>query len=47
MICGHVHEDGGLSAVGKTRVLNCAINRTNSGALLVFKKGNLVDLEMI
>jgi len=47
LICGHVHEDGGLSAVGKTRVLNCALNRTNSGTLLVFKKGNLVDLEMI
>ena len=47
VICGHIHEDGGVSAVGKTRVVNCALNRSGSGALLVFENGNLVTLEMI
>jgi Icc-related predicted phosphoesterase len=47
MICGHIHEDGGMSTVGKTRVVNCALSRTNSGALIVFENGNLAGLEMI
>ena len=47
MICGHIHEDDGVSTVGKTRVVNCALNRTSSGTLLVFKNGNLDALEMI
>ena len=47
MICGHIHEDGGVSTVGKTRVVNCALSRTNSGALMVFENGNLAGLEMI
>ncbi len=47
MICGHIHEDDGISTVGKTRVVNCALNRTRSGTLLVFKNGNLDALEMI
>ena len=47
MICGHIHEDAGISTVGKTRVVNCALNRTSSGTLLVFKNGNLAALEMI
>lgn len=47
MICGHVHEDAGISTVGKTRVVNCALNSSSSGALLVFNNGNLAVLEMI
>jgi Icc-related predicted phosphoesterase len=46
-ICGHIHEDGGVAAVGKTRVANCALGKTGSGALLVFENGNLARLEMI
>jgi hypothetical protein len=47
LICGHIHEDDGMSIVGKTRVVNCALNRSNSGALLVFRNGNLAAHEMI
>jgi len=47
IICGHIHEDGGMASVGKTHVVNCALNRTSSGTLLVFKNGNLAALEMI
>lgn len=47
LICGHVHEDDGISRIGKTRVINCALNRTHSGTLLVFKNERLADLEMI
>ena len=47
VICGHIHEDGGVSTVGKTRVVNCALSQTNSGALIVFENENLVSIEMI
>lgn len=47
MICGHIHEDNGVSAIGKTHVVNCALNRTNSGALIMFENGYLAGLEMI
>ncbi len=47
VICGHIHEDDGISTIGKTRVVNCALNRSSTGALLVFKSGNLATLDMI
>ena len=47
LICGHIHESDGMSVVGKTRVVNCALSRSSSGALLVFKNGNLAAHEMI
>lgn len=47
MICGHIHEDNGVSTVGKTRVVNCAFSRTSSGALIEFKDGNFAGLKMI
>ena len=47
LICGHIHEGDGMSVVGKTRVVNCALSRSSSGALLVFKNGNLAAHEMI
>jgi Icc-related predicted phosphoesterase len=47
MLCGHVHEDSGASMIGHTRVINCALNRTCSGALVRFENGNLAGFEMI
>ena len=47
VICGHIHEDDGVSKIGKTNVVNCAFNRSRSGAFLVFKNGNLATLDMI
>jgi len=47
MICGHIHEDTGVSTVGKTRVVNCAFSRTSSGALIKFENGNFAGLKMI
>ena len=47
LICGHIHEDSGVSSIGRTRVVNCAFGRANSGILLAFENQNLVDIEMI
>ena len=47
LLCGHIHEDGGVSKVGKTHVVNCALSRKNAGAFIQFKDEILTDLEMI
>ena len=47
LICGHIHEDSGMSMVGRTHVINCAFSRRRSGALILFQDGRYVDHEMI
>ncbi len=47
LICGHIHEDCGVTTVGRTHVVNCAFNRDGSGALILFQDGRFVDLKMI
>ena len=34
VICGHIHEQAGVEALGKTMVVNCAMGRSCSGALI-------------
>ncbi len=47
LICGHIHEDSGMTKVGRTHVLNCACNRHGSGALILFQDGRFMDYKMI
>jgi len=47
LICGHIHEDSGMTMVGRTHVVNCAFNQRGSGALIRFQEGRLVGLKMI
>ena len=47
LICGHIHEDCGMTMIGRTHVVNCAFNRHGSGALILFQDGRFVDLKMI
>ena len=47
LVCGHIHEDAGMTRVGETRIVNCAVNADNAGALLVFEHGCLTRLEML
>jgi len=37
-ICGHIHEDRGTAAVGKTTVVNCSMGRQGTGAVIDIKK---------
>ncbi len=34
VICGHIHEQCGVEAIGKTIVVNCAMGRYGGGALI-------------
>jgi uncharacterized protein len=47
LICGHIHEDSGITKIGNTHIVNCAFIRKRSGALIVFENRRLVDLKMI
>ena len=47
IICGHIHEDSGISTAGKTHVINCAFNSANSGALMVFENQKIASIEII
>jgi len=47
LICGHIHENCGVTRVGRTHVVNCAFNRRGSGALILFQDGRFVDLKMV
>jgi len=47
VLSGHIHEDGGMSMIGKTHVVNCALSRKSAGAFLRFEDGILTGLEMI
>ncbi len=38
LICGHIHEQSGYALHGRTLVVNCAMNRTSSGALIDLNK---------
>jgi uncharacterized protein len=47
VLSGHIHEDGGMSMIGKTHVVNCALSRNNAGAFIRFEDEILAGLEMI
>jgi Icc-related predicted phosphoesterase len=47
LICGHIHEDSGMTMIGRTHVLNCAFNRHGSGTLILFQDGRFIDFKMI
>lgn len=34
LICGHIHEQAGISYSNQTAVVNCAMNRNSAGALI-------------
>ena len=34
VICGHIHEQAGVAAIGRTIVVNCALGRASDGALV-------------
>jgi Icc-related predicted phosphoesterase len=34
VLCGHIHEDPGLTKIGKTTVVNCSMGKRGEGALI-------------
>jgi Icc-related predicted phosphoesterase len=39
VICGHIHEQTGITSIGKTLIVNCSISKHCSGALIEYQKG--------
>ena len=38
-VCGHIHEDSGITRLGATLVINCSVFRRGSGAALELREG--------
>jgi Icc-related predicted phosphoesterase len=34
VLCGHIHEDPGITKIGKTTVINCSMGKRGEGALI-------------
>jgi len=47
LICGHIHENAGTVYMGRTLVINCALNRKTTGALIDIKAGTDPDVRQI
>ncbi|MEA1968135.1 MAG: metallophosphoesterase [Thermodesulfobacteriota bacterium] len=47
LLCGHIHEDAGFKYIGRTMVVNCAMNRECSGAVIEYSQENEPDVKMI
>ncbi|MBI9091309.1 MAG: metallophosphoesterase [Desulfobacterium sp.] len=47
VICGHIHEDAGTTTLGQTIVVNCAMNRNLSGALIDWDLEHPPSIEMV
>lgn len=51
VICGHIHEEAGYTRLKNTTILNCAVNRTYTGAIIEFDEKTddktLLQIKMI
>jgi uncharacterized protein len=41
LICGHIHEDVGITWLGKTRIINCAMGSSCEGAIIDIQNGRI------
>jgi Icc-related predicted phosphoesterase len=41
VICGHIHEDAGISRLGNTLVVNCAMGSAGQGAVIDIENGRV------
>jgi Icc-related predicted phosphoesterase len=47
VLCGHIHGDAGFSFLGQTLVVNCAMNRETSGAIIDYDLNHPPRIEMV
>jgi hypothetical protein len=47
MICGHIHESSGITKIGATFVVNCALSKTSNGVLIDLSPGGRPECKMI
>jgi Icc-related predicted phosphoesterase len=46
-LCGHIHEDPGISYIGKTPIINCSIGRAGNGSLIDITETGICSLQML
>ena len=46
-LCGHIHEDPGVSYIGKTAVVNCSIGGRGHGSLIEIGESGVCDIRML
>ncbi len=47
VICGHIHEQAGYRYLKNTLIVNCAANKTYTGAIIDCKKDMPLDIKMV
>jgi Icc-related predicted phosphoesterase len=47
MLCGHIHEAGGIGRLGSTQVVNCTLGNGGAGALITFEKGRVLSVDWL
>ena len=47
MLCGHIHEAAGMTHLGDTLVVNCALGDQRRGAVVVVEEGRRPSAEML
>ncbi|RLI64101.1 MAG: metallophosphoesterase, partial [Candidatus Asgardarchaeum californiense] len=45
VLCGHVHEDPGITKLGNTTVVNCSIGKRTEGVIIEIN--DEIDVELI
>jgi len=45
VLCGHIHEDPGVTTLGKTVIVNCSMGKRTEGALITLNKK--VDVKIL
>ena len=45
VLCGHIHEDPGITKIGKTKVVNCSMGKRGEGALIEIN--TVISVKMI
>jgi len=45
VLCGHIHEDPGITNVGKSMIVNCSIGKKTEGALIELNDG--IDAQIL
>jgi hypothetical protein len=47
VICGHIHESSGVTKIGATFVVNCALSKSSNGALIDLSEDSAPECRMI
>jgi len=47
MVCGHIHEQPGLTSLGKTLVINCSMGRAGEGSLIDLDEKGKAKITML